>query len=746
MDKCHVNADHKFLIEHVINDDGRERIFGDTPSALGPAILEEIPEVKNSVRMKYTHADFRYKDKVFSEQIIFADKGFMDMFTYELLSGTQDVLKQKDRIAISKNIAKKYFGDEDPLGKQVSVVYSVNGKDYKETYIIGAVADDFDYMTTIRFHILIPFENRRNFGLFEDNDWFNKTNATFVELQSADQAEHVIQQLNRYTDLQNEANPDQKISHFLLDPLPRMALDAHGKENMIVYNAPPAARIFLTIIAIFILVLAVFNYINIAVVSATSRLKEIGLRKTIGGTRSQLIVQFISENTLLCFLALIFGYLLTVGFTLPGFNGIASNNSPLILDFSNPRLWIYIISLFLLISIGSAAYPAFYITGFRPVHILKGNLTIASKNYFAKTLLGLQFIISFITISLSVVFVLNDQYGQKRDWGYNKEYAIVVPLVNNDQYQELHDAISQNPDIQIISGSQNHMGYWTEEDALLYDSKQLLSKKILAGYEYLDVMGMRLKEGRFFQPNSSTDMKESIVVNEALVRQLEIEEPIGARLTLNEKACYIIGVVEDFHYLDFGHEIKPIFFKLTDKNNFSFLEFRTKPGRAVVTENYVEGIWKNMYPDNTYEGFFQNTAFDTFFRENKSISKIMIAIAAMAIIISSMGLFGLVSLYITKRLKEFSIRKVMGASLKELTYQVSRGFIWVLIVGSLLGIPFAYLLSSFIITSLYTYHVPVDSWPFIFTTFILLMTALITVSTQVARAIGVNPVDQLRNE
>lgn len=746
MDKLHVNSDRKYLIEHVINDDGRERIFGDTPFALASFIKQDIPEIEAAIRMNYTSADFRYEDKVFNEQIIFADEGFFDMFTFDLLSGSRDVLKQKDRIAISKNIAKKFFGEEEPVGKQVSILFSVDGKEYKETYIIGAVADDFDYMTTIRFHIVIPFENRQNFGFFDDSDWVNKTNATFVELQHPDQVENVIQQLNGYTAVQNEVNPDQKITHFLLDPLPRQSLDAHGKENMISYNAPFFARVFFTIIAFFILILAVFNYVNISVVSATSRLKEIGLRKTIGGTRKQLVVQFLAENTILCFIALIFGYLLTVGFTLPGFNSIVGNSSPLMLDFENVRLWIYIVTLFLLVSIGSAAYPAFFISGFRPIQIFRGDLKIGTKNYFAKTLMAIQFVIAFITISLAVVFVLNDSYSQKRDWGYDKEQTIVIPLVNSNQYSDLKDVFSQNSDIKMISGSKNHMSYWTEEAAITYNNEKILSKKIMAGYHYLDVMGIRLKEGRFFKDNSMTDMSESIVVNEALVNQLKLDNPVGTRVVLNEKAYYIIGVTEDFHYLSFTKEIKPIFFELTAESNFNFIALRTLPGRAVETEELAHNTWKNMYPDNTYEGFFQSASFDYFFEESKSISNLMMGIAGLAILISSMGLFGLVSLYISKRMKEFSIRKVMGASLKELSYQVSKGFIWVMVIASILGAPLAFLMSNSLISSIYTYHLKLNAVPFIFTAAILLLTALITVSTQIIKAIGVNPAHQLRNE
>lgn len=744
MDKLHENVERKFLVESVIEDEGEERIFGNTPFALSTFVIADIPEVEDAVRLNYSSGDFRYEDKVFNESVIFADPGYMEMFTFDFLSGTKDVLKE-NKIALSKKMAKKYFGEGEALGKQVSMLFSFNGKEYKETYLVGAVVDEFDYMTTMRFNIVIPFANRRNLGMIDDGDWINHTNATFVTLRQEDQQQRVLSQMNAYTNIQNEANPDRKISHFLLDPLPRMALDAYGKEEMIIYNAPPVARIMLTTIAAFILILAAFNYVNISVVSATSRLKEIGLRKTIGGTRKQIIIQFIFENSILCFLAFTFGYMLTVGFTLPGFNATLGVVSPMVIDFTNSRLWIFMIGLFLIVSIGSAAYPAFFISGFRPVHIFKGDLKLTSKNYFTKTLLGLQLIISFITISLGVVFVLNNNYIEKRDWGYNKEQTIIIPLAYNDQYSALKDAFTQNHDINIISGAQSNLDQ-SGEDAIEYESEKYVTLKILAGYEYLDAMGFRLKEGRFFENNSTTDLDESLIVNEAFVNKLELSNPIGTRLMLDDKAHYVIGVTEDFHYKDFSNEIKPLCFKVSGEQDFNYLAIRTSAGKAVVTEQYAEDTWKKMFPDNTYEGYFQNAAFDFHYDENKRVSNLMVAIAGLAILISCMGLFGLVSLFVTKKMKEFSIRKVMGASVKEIGVQISKGFMWVIIVSCIIGAPLAYLMTASTISSIYTYHVPMNALPFIFTGIILIFTAFATVSSQVFKAVKINPAEQLRDQ
>jgi hypothetical protein len=259
-------------------------------------------------------------------------------------------------------------------------------------------------------------------------------------------------------------------------------------------------------------------------------------------------------------------------------------------------------------------------------------------------------------------------------------------------------------------------------------------------------MGIRLKTGRFFEPESSTDKNESIVVNEAFLNALEIEDPIGTRILVDSTAHYIIGVAEDFHYMHFGHEIKPLYFKIADETNFSNIIFRTLPGEAVNAEKYAKSKWKRMYPDNTYEGYFQNAAFDQHYRENEGISNLMVAIASIAILISCMGLFGLVSLFINKKLKEFSIRKVMGASVKEITLLVNKGFMWVIIFSSILGIPIAFFFSKAVIESIYTYHTPLNAIPYTLTAFILIFTALATVSSQIMKAIKVNPAEQLRNE
>jgi len=542
------------------------------------------------------------------------------------------------------------------------------------------------------------------------------------------------------------ANPEQKIENFYFDPLTEMAVNSHGKEAMISYNAHPTAIFVLSIITVFILILAVFNYINIAVVSSTSRLKEIGLRKTIGGTRKQIIFQFISENAILCFLALTFGWLIANALLLPGFNSIASSSNPLIFDYQNPRLWIFISSIFLIVALGSAAYPAFFISAFKPVNIFKGNLKLTGKNYFIKFMLSVQFVISFITISLGVVFMLNEQYIEKRDWGYNKEQTVIIPLAYNDQYSELRDALSQHPSIEVITGSRNHIGYWADEDIVTYNSEQYTSRKIMAGYDYLDALGMRLRSGRFFELNSTTDKEESIVVNEAFVNKLGLEDPLGKRVIIDSTAHFIVGVVDDFHYMHFRHEIKPIFFQIVEDQQFSNLIFRTIPGEAANAESFAKNTWKKLYPDNTYEGYFQNAAFDQYYRENEGITNMMVVIACIAILISCIGLFGLVSMFIAKRQKEYSIRKVMGASAKEISLLVNKGFIWVILISSIIGVPLAYIMAKGVIESIFTYHTPLNAVPYVLSGSILIITAMMTVSSQIMKAIRVNPAQQLRNE
>ncbi|MFC2124603.1 ABC transporter permease [Bacteroidota bacterium] len=746
MEVCHENADRIFQVESVIEQDGIDKIYGTTPYALGPAIKDDFPEVEEVVRMQYSSVDFRYEDKVFNEGVFFVDDCYLDMFSYKLKFGSRNVLKQKDKIVLSEHSAIKYFGNDPAVGKQVSMLFKANGKEFKETYIVGAVADKFPYSASIRFNILIPFDNMENLGFDDDGDWENFTEATFVMFHKPVQFNRIENSMNNYTEFQNQANPDMKIKGFLFDPLPTLALKAFGKEDMLVYNAHPTARIVMSIIAVFIMVLSVINYINISIVSATSRLKEIGIRKVIGGSRKQIILQFISENALLCLLALIFGWVLAGAFLLPLFNAIGLGYSPLIFEYDNPRLWIFFSGLFVIVGIGSAAYPAFFISGFNPVNIFKGNLRLTNRNYLTKSMLAVQFIISFVTISLGVVFVLNEQFIKNRDWGYDKEQTVIIPLAYNDQYVGLRDKLTQNPDINIITGSRNHIGRGAVQDAVTYNSEEHVSRKVMAGYDYPDALGIRLKSGRFFEKNSSTDMNESIVVNEAFVNKLGLEYPIGKRIIIDSTAHYIVGVTEDFHYRHFRHKIQSLYFKVAEEKDFNRIVFRTMPGKAVSAEVFARNTWKNLYPDNTYKGYFQNAAFDGFYKESEGTSNLMMAIASIAVLISCMGLFGLVSLFVAKRMKEFSIRKVMGASTKEISLLISKGFMWVIIIASIIGIPLAYIMLDALLKSVFSYHTPLNAIPFVLTAAILILTALATVSSQIMKTIKTNPADQLRNE
>jgi ABC-type antimicrobial peptide transport system permease subunit len=285
-----------------------------------------------------------------------------------------------------------------------------------------------------------------------------------------------------------------------------------------------------------------------------------------------------------------------------------------------------------------------------------------------------------------------------------------------------------------------------EDKTVIFLSKEYVSKKIDAGYNYLETLGFRLMEGRFFRENSASDLHESIIVNEAFVKSLNLEKPIGSRLIIDGSAYYIIGVVSDFHFVNFRHDIKPLFFQLSRDKSFNYLAFKTLPGKVSEAESYAKNIWKKLYPDNTYEGFFQNSAFDVYFKENRGISSLMISIASITMLISCMGLFGLVSLLISKRLKEFSIRKVLGATIFQVGKQINEGFIWVLIISMVFAIPFSILGVNSIINSIYTYHVPITAWPFLLTSFLLIFTAILTVSTQILKAAKVNPAVQLRNE
>ncbi|MFQ5627840.1 MAG: ABC transporter permease [bacterium] len=744
-DRFHKNAENIFLIGYTLEGDQSQRRWGDSPQPLGPALEAEFPQVKRAVRVAGRNATIRYDNKVFRETIRFADPAFLEMFSFPLKAGDRTALADENALVLSEAMAVKYFGDENPIGRELVVTLD---KAHKQAFVVKGVAKRFPVHASFSFNILASFEKLQNAGLIEADDWASLLRATFIEVNNPEDLATIAPRMQAYVDRQNAAQVDRPIASFIFEPLPTLSWESQEIRRSISSGSTPEILIMLFVIAIFLLLQACFGYVNISLAAASTRFKEIGIRKVAGSKRSQLVKQFLGENLLLCSIALIAGLMLAEYFFLPGLFKItgARQSFSLIDFFSNMHLWLFFAVLLLITAAGAGAYPALYISSLKPATALKGKLKIKGKNKFTSSLLSFQFTIAFIIVCLVVAFWQNNRYQRERDWGYNQEHVLNVRVERGEQFEVFKNAVTRNPDILSTAGSVHHVGRTEQQAVIEVAAKKYEVLLFDVGPNYLETLGIRLETGRFFDPELTSDLDAAIVVNRQFVNEISWQKPLEKTIRFDNKMYKVVGVTDDFHYDDFFEEIRPLFFRLAPEESFNYLSVRVRAGTSVRSAEKLERTWRNLFPDAPYHAFFQDSVFENAFRNNASAMNIFGALAVITLVISCMGLFGLVGLVTSKRMKELSIHKVLGASMRQIAQLISKRFVKLIVGAMLWAIPGSYIFLTQLFDGMYRYHITLGAVPFLFAGAVVVLTALATFASQVYKAAVSNPVDVLRSE
>ncbi len=743
-DSFHENVDNIFVVESVIENKGEDRLWGTSPLPIGPALKDNFAQIESYVRINRSRAVIRYQDNVFNERITFTDENFFEMFTFPLHYGNKKALSNNNNVVLSFESAEKYFGKVNPVGKEIEITLPGSSK---ETFFVSGVTEKLPKNSSFIFDFVINFNKQKDILINDFNDWKLTTNATFIQLTNPADISTVSNNLDNFIAIQNSANYERQIKEFRFEHLSTMAQNSHKVRGSLVYvTIFPGQMLSLFFTGLFLLILACFNYMNISIVSATGRLKEIGVRKVLGGNRKNLIVQFIGENLIICFIALFFGVLMSKYFFAPGFNSAFSVFNFEVNPFENTNLLIFLVSLLLLVGIGSGLYPSIFISSFKPVNILKGKARFKSKNRFTKSLLVVQFIISMVLIVDGIVFVKNTEYQKSRDWGYNNEQAIVIPLETPAQFNAINDELKTNLNIIGTAGSISHVGRSKNLISIESNLDNYEVVNFTVGDNYLETLGIKLLQGRPFQKEIQTDIENSIIVNETFVKIIGLKEPIGKRILYDEKPYYIIGVVKDFHYANFMNMIEPVVFFKTNEENYNYLVVKAEANTVNKTEESIKATWKKLFPDSPYKGYFQDSVFNGYKFAMDGVATTSAFAAIISLLITCMGIFGLVTLNIQKRMKEMSIRKVLGASSGSIMRLINKEFIWIFIISAFVAIPSAFFGVNLLLKSLWKYYEELNYIPFVSSIILVLISAGITISIQVYKAVVRNPVENLRYE
>ena len=744
MDQFHENKHEVFLTTVFVDREGALQQNGLTPRPLGAMLVEDFAQIERVCRIEDRPVVMKYEDHLFHENVRFTDPGFLRMFTFPLKWGSVSSLHDPNSIILAEEMSVKYFGEENPVGQDMIMIF---GENRNKVFKITGVAEAFPGTHAIDFDFLVNFENLRAYDpSYDPYDWSESVNATLVQVKNPADLERISAHMEKYKTLQNKVQKDWAISSFAFEPLATLYEKSGNIRNSIsspYYNSNHQARIILLALSLCMLALACFNYINIAIVSAAKRLKEIGLRKVIGANRQMVIIQFLTENMVITLLALMVGTVLAVTVIIPWFEYI--NDFNMGFHLFDQELWLFLIFVTLLTGLLSGIYPAFYISKFQVVTIFKGSVRFGKKNPLTKLFLGLQLVLSCILIVCAVMFTQNNAYIVNRSWGYNPDQVLFANVQDHKAFEQLEAAMAREPTVLSLSGSGHHLGRSHTTAIVHVPGREYEVDQLSVDAHYFKTMELPLALGRGFKDRSKSD-KQSVVVNQTLVENMALEQPLGYLFEIDSTKYEVIGVVNDFHLYSFYQGIKPTIFRLTDDEGHRYISLKVQAGTEVETYQKLQEHWAGLFPEIPFEGGYQQDVWGGYFEEIKTHGSFWRVVAALAILLAGLGLFGLVALNVAGRAREFSIRRVLGAGWKSMARNILTPYT-ILFAGALLvGAPVSYMLVELLFDSVYTYHVPMNILGVVVAISTLVLVLLVIVGTQLGKLVNSNPVEGLKVE
>jgi putative ABC transport system permease protein len=755
-DRFHQDADRIYRINLDAKLSAQEIAVAVSSPPLAPALVNEVPEVESAVRVLGTgNPVIKYGEKAIAqENVFFADSNFFTFFTFPLLEGDPNtVLAQPNTLVLTERSAEKYFGKETAVGKLLSV-----GND-TTTYMVTGVAQNPPANAHFKFEVILAGESAPQ---FKDPIWMNNFLYTYFKIYPNASATVVKQKLDDLTVKYIGPNVEQFMgmsleqfkqqgSRFGYTIIPLTDIHLHSHYQAEIEPQGDIQYIYLfSAIAIFMLIIACINFMNLATARSAGRAKEVGLRKTLGSLSSHLIAQFLAESFLFSLIAALLA-LATVYLILPLFNFLAGKEL-LFESLLHTQLLMVLAGVIVLVGLLAGSYPAFYLTSFKVTEVLKGKVREGMKGGTVRSgLVVFQFSISIILIIATTVIYQQMQYAQNKNMGLNRDKVLVLSNTGQlgAQANPLKKAIADQSNVVATSYSNSVPALNTDGASPFRvegSEEDHLVVRYFTDYDHLETMAFTLTEGRFFSRDFPTD-SSAIVVNEAVLREMGWSEAVGKELlgyNRGGRVPYkIVGVVKDFHFESLRNNVRPTaMFLNTNVMNYLSVRFTGNPREAVAS---VESLWKNYAGNEPFEYTFLDQSFDTLFRSEQRLGSLFTTFTVLAIFIASLGLIGLAAFTAEKRTKELGIRKVLGASELSLVNLLSVEFAKLVFIALILAVfPAWYFASQWLHG--FAFRISLSIWVFVGAGAMALAIALLCVVFQALRTARINPAKSLRYE
>jgi len=750
-DRYHEKADRIYRLVDSLDAPGELSMhFALSSAPFAPTLKNDFPEVEDAVRFFLGRRRMvSYEDKKYYEDgLIFADASLFNIFTFPLIKGDPDTaLEAPNTLVISERIALKYFGTDESMNQTLKI----NEQEFLVTGVMKEMPKNSHFHADM-FASLKTLEKNPRIRERYIQDWVRHEFYTYLLLQEGYPGEELEAKLPVF--IEKYAAPQIKTIlggtlSSRLQPLKSIHLYSNLQHEINPNSDIKYVTIF-SVIALFILLIACVNFMNLATARSVNRSKEVGLRKVVGASRYQLVKQFLGESLLFTFFALLLALILLM-IALPLFNSLTGKEIEVNL-LNNFVVLGSMVIILVFVGLASGSYPAFFISRYQPASVLKSSLRVGStKSFLRKALVILQFSISIVLIISTVVVLDQLDFLRNRKLGFDKEHVVVTPIRDNTlrtNAEAIKAELMQNPGILSATVTIGVPGGVVAGDAiqLVTDEgkKTITVRMIYTDHDYLKTMGMEIVEGRDFSKEMSTDVTEAFIVNEAAVRVLQLENPLETRFEWNKKKGRIIGVVKDFQFQSLREEINPLIIHIQPSDTYVFA-MRIRPENIPGTLAFIENKWGELDPAHPFEYSFMDETFDRIYRSEEKLSQIFSVFSFLAIFIASLGLFGLALYMVEQRTKEIGIRKVLGASIGKIFVLLSREFALLVLVANLFAWPAAYFFMHNWLQN-FAYRVNIAPWIFVLSAVLALVIAMLTISYQAVKAAMADPVNSLRYE
>ncbi|HEU4902399.1 MAG TPA: ABC transporter permease, partial [Flavisolibacter sp.] len=747
-DRFHKNADRIVRVTWQYNFGDAENKTATTGTRVGPDFQRHFPEVKAYVRLLKYPRVVRYENEMFDEKaFLYADSAFFSLFSFPLLKGDpKTVLAGPDNVVITKSAAKKYFGNEDPMGKTVNVGGT-------KDFLITGVAEDAPAASQIRFDFVGTFTS---LNAAKEEKWNEANYLTYLLLQDEKSVPVLQKKIDAY--IRNIGKDEMQLTGsqymtYHLEPLTRVHLhsdlDGFEPNNNILYIY------IMAVVAVLILLIACVNYTNLSTAQSARRSAEISMRKVMGAGKAQVFRQFIVESFLLTLLAVLLALLLSA-LLLPSFNRLAGKEFGIGILFGPATLVVLLLAA-VAIAVAAGAYPALVLSGARLITTLKGGFAFTGSATLRKSLIVFQFVISIFLIIATIVILQQLSFIRNKDLGYNKEQVVVLPVDRTiaGHYDELKKALAGTPGVLSVGGAYEaptHIGWG--DGITTKDGKKITVNALPVDEDFTRTLGLKIIAGsdysqtdvlQFDTSNGGGNLRYSFMVNEAALKQLGWTpgEAIGKTITKGNDGV-IKAVVKDFHFRSMHEPINPLLI-FYDKRLAGSLFVKLSGGNVSATLQALEKTWKERIHHRPFEYHFLDEEYAELYKAEQRTASVFTGFSSLAILLACLGLFALTAFSMVQRTKEIGIRKVLGATLADILALVSKDFLLLVLIALLIAAPLAFFATSKWLDS-FSYKVTLHWWVFVAAGVVTVFIAFVTIGLQAVKTALANPVKNLRTQ